>query len=242
MAGNSYLVLDIETVIDKDLWTPPPENPDVFPPQYAHRVIAAGVLWLNPDYGFRRMGIMGEGRDEVRILRDLCSFVEKNRPILVTYNGRTFDLPVISLRALKHGVPMSWYFTGRGYRYRFSEEGHYDLMDQLSDYGAARGASLDVMCRLMGLPGKLETSGGDVGKLYEKGEMDRIETYCLQDVIQTAFLFLRHRLLTGAVDEKIYNGACRKLYTAVQDDGRFESIIEGINTEAVFLEGKGESP
>jgi len=236
MAGNSYLVLDIETIVDESVWTPPPEDPDVFPPQYAHRIIAVGVLWLNPDYGFRRMGIMGEAGDEARILSDLSSFVDKHRPVIVTYNGRTFDLPVIGLRALKYGVRIPWYFTGRGYRYRFSEEGHYDLMDQLSDYGAARASSLDVVCRLIGLPGKLDMDGGDVGQLFMKGEVERIETYCLTDVIQTAFLFLRHRLVTGAMDKETYSSSCTKLLDAVQDDGRFESIVNGINRPELLLE------
>src|SRR5690606_25865439 len=95
---RSYLVLDIETVPDTDLWSPPDlpmgmERP--FPPTYAHRVIVVGCMWLGHDYRMRRLGVIGEDADdEAGILQDFSSFVGRHRPALVTYNGRTFDMPV----------------------------------------------------------------------------------------------------------------------------------------------------
>ena len=104
---TGYLVLDIETVPDTDLWTRPElphghEPP--FPPIYAHRVITVGCMWLDADYRMRRLGVFTDDTDERGILEDLSRFVDQHRPALVTYNGRTFDLPVIALRSLHHGV------------------------------------------------------------------------------------------------------------------------------------------
>src|SRR6266571_4794463 len=67
-------------------------------------------------------------------------------------------LPVLALRSLRHGVAMSWYYQGR-VRHRYTEEGHLDLCDMLSDHGAARQVSLDAVARLIGLPGKIGVDG-----------------------------------------------------------------------------------
>ena len=70
--ARSYLVLDIETVPDPALYVVPevapgPPSPGAerpFPPLYVHRPIVLGVLWLDEDYRFRRLGVIGEGKDE----------------------------------------------------------------------------------------------------------------------------------------------------------------------------------
>src|SRR5688572_4389499 len=138
--NRGFLVLDIETVPDAALYTPPPaketqERP--FPPLYAHRPIVLGVCWFDETYGFKRLGVVGEGKDEPGALADFSAFVDRERPHLVTYNGRGFDLPVIALRCLRHGIPLRFYYQDSDYRYRYSEAGHLDLADVLADHGAA---------------------------------------------------------------------------------------------------------
>src|SRR5262245_16182597 len=194
---RSYLVLDIETVPDPALYLAPETDgvaPAPFPPIHCHRPIVLGAMWLDESYGFRRLGVVGEGKDEKGMLEDFSSFVARYQPDLVTYNGRSFDLPVLALRALRHGVAMSWYYQGR-VRYRYSEEGHLDLCDMLSDHGAARSMSLDNIARLIGLPGKGAggVDGSQVEGLYKSGQLGVIKSYCLADVAQTSLLFLRFR-------------------------------------------------
>ena len=146
---RSYLVLDIETVPDGALYVAPEVAPGPggqaaerpFPPLFAHRPVVLGCMWLDESYRLKRLGVIGENKDERGMLEDFSDFVEKYRPELVTYNGRSFDLPVLALRALRHGVTMSWYYSGR-VRHRFSEDGHLDLCDMLSDHGAARSVDL----------------------------------------------------------------------------------------------------
>src|SRR5205814_3368936 len=104
----------------------------------------------------------GDDAGERELLQDLSRWVGKARPVLVTYNGRAFDLPVIALRALCHGVPLSWYYREKGVRYRYSEEGHMDLCDWLADHGATRSGSLDAIAKLIGLPGQVGVDGPQV--------------------------------------------------------------------------------
>ena len=95
---------------------------------------------------------------------------------------------------LRAGLDFGWYYRGDGYRYRFSEEGHLDLCDVISDHGAAKMTSLDGAARTIGLPGKDGVDGSQVEGLWNAGELDSLRRYCLCDVAQTAFLFLRYRL------------------------------------------------
>jgi predicted PolB exonuclease-like 3'-5' exonuclease len=119
---------------------------------------------------------------------------------LVTFHGRGFDLPVLELRSLKLGVPAPAHFASA----RLSERpGDVDLYDVFSKGGAAP-APLDLYAKLVGLPGKEDTAGKDVQRLYAQGDRDRIAAYCMTDVIQTWLLFLRWRLLEGTLSPQGY--------------------------------------
>ena len=236
--SRGYLVLDIETVPDPDLY----ERPEVatgqerpFPPLYTHRPIVLGVLWLDEGYAFKRLGVIGEEKDEAGMLADFAKFADEYRPHLVTYNGRSFDLPVLALRALRHGVHFGWYYRGGGYRYRFSEEGHLDLGDVIADFGAARMTSLDGAAKLIGLPGKVGVDGSQVEGLFEAGEMGALRRYCLSDVAQTAFVYLRYKLVTGDIDLPTYRKVADEFLRALQNDGRFEPLIAACDRERLLL-------
>ncbi len=133
---------------------------------------------------------------------------------LVTWNGRGFDMPVIMMRSLRHRLACGWYYANRDMRYRFSPEGHCDLMDFLADYGAVRFMKLGDVARSIGLPGKTDMSGDKVSVLYaeacchpEKSEVlkSRVARYCLQDSLQTALVWLRSRHLLGKFDVDTHN-------------------------------------
>ncbi len=234
---RGYLVLDIETVPDGELYTPPelPGQEKPFPPLYAHRPIVIGVLWLDEHYRFLRLGVIGENRSEAEMLSDFSQFAERERPHLVTFNGRSFDLPVIALRALRHGVPLSFYFKDRDYRYRFSDAGHIDVYDFLSEHGAARPGSLDAIARLIGLPGKVGVDGSQVEGLFHTGQIAAIKNYCLADVVQTAFVFLRYRLLQGVLERSAYQLASSALCDALSSDDRVAQVIAQIDRSRLLL-------
>jgi predicted PolB exonuclease-like 3'-5' exonuclease len=239
MAGpTSYLVLDIETIPDPDLYTPPEPSSGVerpFPPLYACRPIVLGVMWLDEDLAIKRIGTIGEGKDEAGMMADFADFMTSRRPHVVTWNGRSFDLPVLALRALRFGLDFNWYYRGEGYRYRFSEEGHLDLGDVLSDHGAARMTSLDGAARLIGLPGKDGVDGSQVEGLFHAGQLEALRHYCLSDVAQTAFLFLRYRLVSGGIARDVYRRAASGLLAAMEADGRFGRMLGAVDRARLLL-------
>jgi predicted PolB exonuclease-like 3'-5' exonuclease len=229
---TGYLVFDIETVPDLSLWHRPelPHGREApFPPIYAHRIIVVGCMWLDEEYRLRRLGVFAENKDEREILDDFSRFVGRHRPALVTYNGRTFDLPVIALRSLRHGVAMPWYYRDRGLRYRYSEEGHIDLCDWLADHGATRSGSLDALARLIGLPGKLGVDGSQIEGLFSGGQLGVIRDYCLSDVVQTGLLFLRFRLLQGVLDRDAYRAAVADLTDKLCSDIRVRELMQSVD-------------
>lgn len=241
---KSYLVLDIETVPDTRLWTAPDasatrEGMDrPFPPTYAHRVIVIGCLWLDHSYHLKRFGLLGEGasdpEDEGALLEDFSSFVGQHRPALVTYNGRTFDMPVLALRSLHWAVAMRWYYRDPAVRHRYTDRGHIDLCDWLTDHGATRSSSLDAMARLIGLPGKIGIDGSQIEGMFRAGLLSRIQEYCLSDVAQTALLFLRFRLLQGALDRTRYRAAAEALVAQLSDDTRLADLLRDIDTDRLL--------
>jgi len=241
MSGSdtTYLILDIETIPDRELFTPPEPAAGVerpFPPLYASRPIVLGVMWLDQDLACKRIGTFGEAKDEAGMMSDFADFMGKWKPHLVTWNGRGFDLPVLALRALRHGLPFGWYYRGAGYRYRYSEEGHLDLCDVLSDHGAARMTSLDGAARVIGLPGKGDVDGSQVEGLFLAGQIEALRHYCLSDVAQTAFLFLRYRLVAGDIDRDHYRRAAAGLLATLETDGRFGRLLDGVDRRRLLLE------
>ncbi len=234
---GSFLIFDIETVIDPEL--PIVDGPDAqkLPPPPHHQVIAIGALLLNTtDLSPKRLGIVGrQNDDEQAILREFAELVDKHSPTLVTYNGRGFDLPVIALRCFRHGIPFRGYYRGRDMRYRFTEAGHFDLMDYMSDFGAARPVKLDVMAKMCGMPGKVGVDGKDVGPLFHKGKIEEIRNYCLCDVIQTTGVFLRVQLLRGELTEERYLSAMKQLILLAQTDERVKPVAEKMDISRLLL-------
>lgn len=203
-----------------------------------HQVVVIGVLWFDGDYQVSRLGIIGENKDEAGALRDFSRFLEDRKPELVTYNGRGFDMPVIAARCLRHGIPLKHYYRSRDIRYRFSAEGHLDLMDYVADFGAAKSSKLDVVARLCGMPGKIGIAGQDVGPLVHAGRIEEVRDYCLCDVVQTAGIFLRVQLLRGEFDVATYRQAMGGLIETIRTDARVAPVSKGLN-EARLLVDEG---
>jgi predicted PolB exonuclease-like 3'-5' exonuclease len=235
-----YLILDIETIPDGDRWNRPESGEASFPPTWAHRIIVIGCLWLDHAYRLKRFGVIGDkeagstgslDQRERHLLEDFSRFVGRARPVLVTYNGRSFDLPVIVMRSLCHAIALPWYYRDRDIRYRYSEDGHLDLCDWLADHGAIRAGKLDALARLIGLPGKIGVDGSQVEGMYRAGQLESIQRYCLGDVAQTALLFLRFRLLQGQIAQDAYRERASALLDALAGDGRITEVLGKLDRE-----------
>jgi predicted PolB exonuclease-like 3'-5' exonuclease len=229
----THLILDIETIPDAEL--PRLDDSDRVPPPPYNQIVTVGCMLLE-DHVPRRLGIVGEGKDEGDMLLDFAQWLDTKKPTVVTWNGRSFDMPVITSRALRHGVPMPWWFSDRNTRYRYSTDGHFDLMDFLADFGAAKNARLDVYARLVGFPGKVGVDGSQVAPLVHAGKLDEVQAYCLCDVAQTAAIFLRVELLRGTFDRDRYRELGRGLLAFIDEQPRLAPVAERIDRARFLLE------
>ncbi len=170
---------------------------DFLPLPY-HRPVAACLLEAVEDGGLVRVTDVASWTDrrdhETEFLAR--TWDRLSGAALITFHGKGFDVPVLELRSLKHGVATP---GGFGARNGGAISEHFDLKELLSSQGAAGAAPLDLYAKLVGLPGKEDVAGADVQALYAEGALDRIAAYCMTDVVQTFLLFLRHRLVAGSL-------------------------------------------
>jgi hypothetical protein len=233
---NHYLIFDIETRVDKELvkrvYDPEDlltldqaydkardkileqsgQQSDFFPIPF-HVPIAIATLQADESYRIRALGCLGADRfEEPDLLSRFWPMFDRCQT-LVTFNGRGFDLPVLELRALKHGLSLPRYFAaGQGrstYRgSRYNDSYHFDICDYLSNFGAVyRRGSLDALAKLVGLPGKYTIAGEDVEYLFRQSRLKEINQYCMTDAMQTYLLFLRVELLRGKITAGGYEAA-----------------------------------
>ena len=125
------------------------------------------------------------------------------RPTLVSFNGRTFDLPLLELAAFRYGITAAAWFNCSGKTYdqprnRYNTECHLDLHDVLTNFGASRfNGGLNLVANLLGKPGKMNVQGHMVQDLWNEGKLTEINDYCRCDVLDTYFAFLRTMVLLG---------------------------------------------
>ncbi len=126
-----------------------------------------------------------------------------NKPTLVSFNGRGFDLPLLELAAFRFGISAPAWFNldERSYeqrRNRYNLTSHFDLQDFFTNFGATRlNGGLNLIANLIGKPGKMDVSGDQVQDLYDQDKLAEINDYCRCDVLDTYFIFLRASLLMG---------------------------------------------
>ena len=231
---GAHLVLDIETIPDPEL--PRLDESDKVPPPPFNRIVTLGCLLLE-DWVPRRLGVVGEGKGEAEMLGDFAQWLDAKKPTVVTWNGRGFDMPVITSRALRHGIPMPWWFQDRNTRYRYSTEGHFDLMDFLADFGATKNARLDVYAKLVGFPGKVGVDGSQVAPMVHAGKLDEVNAYCLCDVAQTAAIFMRVELLRGTLDRAHYVELARGMLAFFDTQPRLQPVTEKVDRARFLLDG-----
>lgn len=175
---------------------------------HLHRIVAISAVLRHGDN--LRVWSLGEPTsDEAELIRRFYDGIEKYTPTLVSWNGCTFDLPVLHYRALKHGIaaPRYWENGAEDSSFRFNNylnrfhERHTDLMDVLANYQARSSAPLDEIAVMLGFPGKMGKSGAHVWEQYQAGEIEDIRNYCETDVLNTYLVYLRFEMMRGNLDE-----------------------------------------
>jgi len=174
---------------------------DKFPKHIYHSIVCIGALVAHRENGgpwtIDALGAPNVGdRLEKALIAAFVDRIAELSPQLVTFNGSSFDLPVLRYRAMVHGVGAPG-LAMRSYFNRYTEDA-VDLCDVLSSFSPQAKATLHEMCRVMGLPGKPNgMSGADVEQFYREGRIREIADYCETDVVNTYRVWLRYELFRG---------------------------------------------
>jgi predicted PolB exonuclease-like 3'-5' exonuclease len=185
-------------------------NTDFLPlPQ--QRIVAISVALRSRD-SFRVWSLGDEDSPEPELVQRFFDGLDRYTPVLVSWNGSGFDLPVLNYRSLLHGVsaPRYWELGEHDREFRYNNYlsrfhwRHIDLMDVLSGFQPGGRASLEHIAVLLGFPGKLGMSGAQVFDTYQAGDLTTIRRYCETDVLNTYLIFQRFQLIRGVLDEPAY--------------------------------------
>ncbi len=124
---------------------------------------------------------------------------------LVSFNGRTFDIPLMELAAYRYGVEIGAWMNNKVPTYeqprnRFNVSSHLDLQEVITNFGATRlNGGLNLLANLIAKPGKMGIAGHMVQDLYANGQLQQINDYCRCDVLDSYFVFLRTKLMYGEI-------------------------------------------
>jgi predicted PolB exonuclease-like 3'-5' exonuclease len=232
---------DLEAMDDAGVWAAmktlrQAHKGNDFMPAHLQRVVAISVALRHGD-SFRVWSIGDEDAEEGELIQRFFDGVEKYRPVLVSWNGGGFDLPVLHYRGLIHGcvAPRYWdsgqldretkwdnYIS----RYQFR---HTDLMDVLAMYSGRQNAPLTEIAQLLGFPGKLGMDGSKVFDAYREGRLRDIRDYCETDVLNTYLVYLRFELMRGHLSHEAHT----------QEELRVRQLLEASDAPhwAEFLDG-----
>jgi len=176
------LYLDIETARDPtipdSLFSIAEEkNPQQinFLPTY-NQIIAISIGWLK-DGTFKVKSILGTEKDMIEKI-----FVYLDSFTLTGFNILSFDLPMIALRAMHHGIKIPPALKTFGLKPWEYWDRYLDLMQVLKITGT-RYYNLADMCMLLGIPTpKSDMDGSQVQDFYDAGLIEEIRQYCSKDV------------------------------------------------------------
>ena len=199
---------------------------DKFPKHIYHSIICIGALVAHQENGRWTVTALGAPhtgeRSEKELISSFVDRIAKLSPQLVTFNGSSFDLPVLRYRAMVHGIAAPG-LSLRPYFNRYTEDA-VDLCDVLSSFSFQGKATLHELCRVMGLPGKPEgITGSEVEKYYRDGHIREIAEYCESDVVNTYRVWLRYELFRGRLSDDDFHASELSLVDFVRFD--FTSIV-----------------
>ncbi len=164
-------------------------------------VIAIGIL--NPDTNRGAVYYVSDNKNETKeddgetmyvpcpsekeLLKEFWK-IATHYNLFITFNGHAFDVPFLMIRSAVLKIKPTINLMHN----RYNKFPHLDLLDVLSNFGAARWRkNLHMWCQAFGIesPKAEGISGDNVAELYKNKEYKKIAKYCFGDIVATAKLY-----------------------------------------------------
>jgi len=218
-----FFVFDVETIPDFEFVRQVIDNPEdnedelliqaseelarnssgFLPPMY-HKMISWVGLWIENN-GNPKQKVSWHGTDEKEGLEQVFDALSTYKDFgLVHHNGRGFDLPLLTYRALKHGLQMPKRLNHYEIKYRYSND-NVDLIDEFSNYGASSWPKLKHLGKLIGIPFKQTGEGHEVLEMFREDKLEEIEHYCYEDVMGTYVVWLHLKFTVGDISKELFD-------------------------------------
>jgi 3'-5' exonuclease len=231
VSEQSVIVWDLETVPDlaaaaRMLDLPKATDAELrealgsgFPKHPLHKIACIGALVANRKAEGWQVDALGAPhigeRPEERLIADFIERIGQLRPQLITFNGHSFDLPVIRYRAMVHRTSALG-LQVRPYFHRYTEDA-LDLCDVLGSYVPGAKVKLSDVSKILGLGGKPEgIDGSRVEEMVLSGQIEEVSRYCESDVVNTYRVWLVYELFRGAISAEELDWSERQLRDFVQ--------------------------
>lgn len=200
--------------------------------------VSIAVAKLASDYRLLDLSALDEPHFRPHVMTEHFwrGWEKYRRPTLVSFNGRTFDLPLLELAAFRYGLSVpGWFNTSaksfEQFRNRFNLDAHIDLQELLTNFGATRfTGGLNLAANLLGKPGKMDVQGYMVQDMIQAGKLREVNDYCRCDVLDTYFVFLRTRVLFGYLtlnqEQSLVDHAKQWLKSKSSDSPAYQVYLE----------------
>jgi len=235
-----FLVFDIETIHDKKamesdfhkrgvdnyddyikkLLELKPGSNTVFAKLPFHHIVCISYVYIRMSDCLVKESVIS-GPYEQKIIEHFWNvfkyiYTNGSFPILVTFNGKAFDVPTIRLRSMKYiddvdkdivesihvfnDTSDKWENKRPNYLNRYSKY-HIDLQKDL-DESWGNYFSLANICAINNIPVKETAHGDGVENLVQNGKWKELEKYCLDDSLATAQLLMKFLRFSGIINMK----------------------------------------
>src|SRR6516164_3036953 len=147
-----------------------------FPKHPLHKIACIGALIASRQPEGWRVDALGAPhigeRSEAKLISDFIDKIGELHPQLITFNGHSFDLPVLRYRAMVNRISATG-LQVRQYFHRYTEDA-LDLCDVLGSYVPGSKVKLDDVSKILGLSGKpAGIDGSRVEELVLAGQISR---------------------------------------------------------------------
>lgn len=165
---------------------------------FTAKVIVIGML--NADTGKMMALYLSEEQEEIieenqikykplpenEMLQTFWKYAKKAEQI-ITFNGRNFDIPFLTMRSALLQIKPSRNFM----KNRYDNSCHIDLLEEFTFHGLTKKFNLDFYCNAFGIesPKSKGITGMEVKELYRAGRIKDIALYCAHDVTATFRLY-----------------------------------------------------